>query len=270
MVCRGLFHHSLPEPRLTHLEATTIQIMLAVKPVITNAANVSPSVWLNAADLYTCFGGGLPFLLAGYLNAQHVDWNSGLSTRREKTPSWLCRQELSSELWAGQPNHKPVQPLCYIQCIKHREYQRSPLLGASDYVLCTRYRPPPGTYRHVVWFILSAPPCGPGFRRTESAKFHTHLEAEIPFNAELHNAMAFGTCVDNSTVPFLSLWQLQLLSVGRVTKHSPLYRLAFMIKNGWVESSRSPCIPLRELNSTTFRCWWPTGSTGEGVWPSDP
>jgi hypothetical protein len=31
-----------------------------------------------------CFGRGLPVLMAGDLNVNHVDWNSRLSTRRGK------------------------------------------------------------------------------------------------------------------------------------------------------------------------------------------
>jgi hypothetical protein len=41
------------------------------------------------------------------------------------------------------------------------------------------------------------PPDRPDFRRTDWANFQTKLEAEIPFNPELHNAMAIDTCVEN-------------------------------------------------------------------------
>jgi len=36
------------------------------------------------ADLTAYFGGGLPVLMAGNLNAKNVDWNSRLKTRRGK------------------------------------------------------------------------------------------------------------------------------------------------------------------------------------------
>ena len=45
------------------------------------AVYLSPSRPLIGADLDVCFGGGLPVLMAGDLNAKHVDWNSRLSTR---------------------------------------------------------------------------------------------------------------------------------------------------------------------------------------------
>jgi hypothetical protein len=84
LVRRGIIHHSVPVPGLTHLEATAIQIMLAGKPVIILAAYLSPSRPLIGADVDACFGGGLPVMLYGDLNAKHVDWNSRLSTRRGK------------------------------------------------------------------------------------------------------------------------------------------------------------------------------------------
>ena len=37
----------------------------------------------------------------------------------------------------------------------------------------------------------------PDVRRTDWAKFQTHLEAEIPFNPELHNSLDMDTCVEN-------------------------------------------------------------------------
>jgi hypothetical protein len=36
------------------------------------------------AELTTCFGGRIPVLLVGDLNAKHMDWISRLTTRREK------------------------------------------------------------------------------------------------------------------------------------------------------------------------------------------
>jgi endonuclease/exonuclease/phosphatase family metal-dependent hydrolase len=69
---------------MTHLEATAVQVTLAGRPVKNLAAYLSPSLPLIGADLTACFGGGLPVLMAGDLNAKHVDWNSRLNTRRRK------------------------------------------------------------------------------------------------------------------------------------------------------------------------------------------
>ena len=84
LVRRGIVHHSVPVPRLTHLEATAVQVTLAGRPVKILAAYLSPSRPLIGADLTACFGGGLPVLLDGDLNANHVNWNSRLTTRRGK------------------------------------------------------------------------------------------------------------------------------------------------------------------------------------------
>ena len=74
LIRRGIVHHSVPVPGLTHLEATAVQVTLAARPVKFIAAYLSPSRPLIGADLTACFGGGLPVLLAGDLNAKHVDW----------------------------------------------------------------------------------------------------------------------------------------------------------------------------------------------------
>jgi len=84
LVRRGITHHSVPVPGFTQLEETAIKIMLAGGRVKVLAAYLSPSRPLIGADLDSCFGGGLPVLMAGDLNAKHVDWISLLSTRSGK------------------------------------------------------------------------------------------------------------------------------------------------------------------------------------------
>ena len=66
----------MPVPGVTQLEATAIHVMLASRPVKIQAAYLLPSRPLIEADLSTCLSGGLPVLMAGDLNAKHVDWNS--------------------------------------------------------------------------------------------------------------------------------------------------------------------------------------------------
>jgi hypothetical protein len=84
LVRRGTVHDSVPVSDLTHLEATAIQVILAVRPVKILAAYLSPSRPLIGEDLTARFGGGLPVLMAGDLNAKHVDWYSRLNRRRGK------------------------------------------------------------------------------------------------------------------------------------------------------------------------------------------
>jgi endonuclease/exonuclease/phosphatase (EEP) superfamily protein YafD len=55
--------------------------MLANKPVKILAVYLSPSRPLIDSDLSAYFGSGIPVIMAGDLNAKHVEWNSRLSTR---------------------------------------------------------------------------------------------------------------------------------------------------------------------------------------------
>jgi hypothetical protein len=57
---------------------------MAGKPVKILAAYFSPSRALIGVDLTACFGEGLPVLMAGDINAKHVDWNSRMTTGRWK------------------------------------------------------------------------------------------------------------------------------------------------------------------------------------------
>ena len=84
LVRRGIVHYSVPVSGLTHLEATSVQVTLASRQVKILEAYLSPSRPLIGADLTAYFGGALPFLMAGDLNAKDVDWNSRLTTRLGK------------------------------------------------------------------------------------------------------------------------------------------------------------------------------------------
>jgi hypothetical protein len=81
LVRRGIDHHAVPVEGLKHLEATAIQIMLANKPAKILAVYLSPTRSLTASDVSACLGSGLPVLMAGALNAKHVEWNSTLITK---------------------------------------------------------------------------------------------------------------------------------------------------------------------------------------------
>jgi hypothetical protein len=85
LVRRGIAHHAVPVQGLQHLEATAIRVMIAAKPVKILAAYLSPTRPLIPSDLSACLGGGLPVLMAGDLNAKHVEWNSRLTTKRGRS-----------------------------------------------------------------------------------------------------------------------------------------------------------------------------------------
>ena len=56
--------------------------------------------------------------------------------------TWLCRRELMSNLRTGLPNHQPIQPLRYSQCLGQL-YNQEPLIpGVFDFVLSGPGPPP--------------------------------------------------------------------------------------------------------------------------------
>jgi endonuclease/exonuclease/phosphatase family metal-dependent hydrolase len=68
---------------MRQLEATAIEIKLTGVPAKVLAVYLSPSRSKIKRDLSACLDdGGLPVLIAGDLNAKHVDWNSRLTTTR--------------------------------------------------------------------------------------------------------------------------------------------------------------------------------------------
>jgi hypothetical protein len=84
MVCRGVDHYAVHVIGLTQLEATAIYIMLASVPLKILAVYLAPSRPIVRWDLTAFFGGKFPVLMAGDLNAKHVDWNSQLTTTKGK------------------------------------------------------------------------------------------------------------------------------------------------------------------------------------------
>jgi hypothetical protein len=197
LVRRGIVHHSVPVPGLTHLEATAIQTALAGKPVIILAAYLSPCRPLIGADLDACFGGGLPVLLAGDLNAKHVDWNSRLTTRRGK----LLRDyaDVNSCLIFGPdtPTTNPYNPTAtpdVLDIVVTRDLH-SPVHLASCSALSSDHLPV--LIDTMCRSSFHTPPARSDFKRTDWSKFQTHLEAETPFDPELLDGMAIDTCVEN-------------------------------------------------------------------------
>jgi hypothetical protein len=171
--------------------------MLAVKPMIILAAYLSPSRPLIRADLEACLGGGLPLMLAGDLNAKHVDWKCRLSTRRGKLLRDCGDEKFCLIFGPYTPTTNPYNTSAtpdVLDIVITRDFPTSVYLTScsvlsSDLlpvIIDTSCR---SSFQH--------PPDRPEFRRTDWANFQTQLEAEIPFNLELHNAMATDTCVEN-------------------------------------------------------------------------
>jgi len=187
----------VPVPGLTHLEAPAIQVTLAGKPVKILTAYLSPSRPLIGADLSACFGWGLPVLMAGDLNAKHVDWNSWLSTRRGKLLRDYADENSCLIFGPDTPTTNPYNPyatpdvldIMLTKKLTSSVYLTSCCSLSSDHfrlLIDTKCRS-----------SLKHPPDHPDFRHTDWANFQTHLEDQISFDPELHNEMAIDTCVEN-------------------------------------------------------------------------
>jgi len=195
-VRRDIVHHSVPIPCLTHLEATAIQVTLASKTLLTLAAYISPSRPQIGADLTACFGGGLPVLMAGDLNAKHVVWNSRLNTRREKLLPEYADGNSCLIFGLDSPTTNSyntlvthdVLDIVITKNLSFPVYLTSCSTLSSDHL--------PVLIDTSCRSSFHKPPDRPDFRRTEWASFQTQLEEIIPFDSELHNEMVIDICVE--------------------------------------------------------------------------
>jgi hypothetical protein len=89
-VRRSTDHHAVPVPGLGPLEGTIIETKLVGRPVKILSVYLSPSRFLIKSDLSACLSGALLVLMAGDLNAKHVDWNSRLNLIRGKLLGDYC------------------------------------------------------------------------------------------------------------------------------------------------------------------------------------
>ena len=107
---------------------------MAGNPVLILAPYLSPSRTLIGADLTACFGGGLPVLMTGDLNAKHVDLNSRLNTRRGKLLRDYANGNSGLIFGPDSPTTNPYNPLVTPDVLDIQE----PLIpGVSDFVLRT-------------------------------------------------------------------------------------------------------------------------------------
>jgi hypothetical protein len=147
----------------------------------------------------------LPVLLAGDLNAKHVDWNLQLITRRGKLLGDYADENSCLIFGSETPTTNPYNPSAaphILDIVITRELPSSVHLTlcstlSSDHLpvlIDTMCR---SSFQH--------PPDRPDFGRTDWAKFQTHLEVETSFNPELHNGRAIDTCVENFSDAVLRL-----------------------------------------------------------------
>jgi hypothetical protein len=84
---------------------------MAGKLVKILAAYLSPSRPLIEADLTACFRRGLPVLMAGDLNAKHVDWNSRMTLRQGKLLRHYADENSCLIFEPDTPTTNPYNPV---------------------------------------------------------------------------------------------------------------------------------------------------------------
>ena len=162
------------------------------------ATYLSPYLALIGAKLTACLGLGLPVLMAGDLNAKHVDWNSRLSTRGGRGILRDYADENSCLIFGQDspttnPHNPSVSPdvldIVITKNLSFSVYLTSCSALTSDhlpFLIDTACR---SSFHH--------PPDRPDVRRTYWVDFQCHLEDLIPFELELLNKIAFDTLVEN-------------------------------------------------------------------------
>jgi len=136
-------------------------------------------------------------LMAGDLNAKHVDWNSRLSTRWGKLLRDYADGNSCLIFGPDIPTTNLYNPLAtpdvldivITQNLTTPVYLTSCSALSSDHLPVLIDTTCRSSFQH--------PPDRPEFRRTDWANFQTHLEDQIQLDPELHDGMAIDTCVEN-------------------------------------------------------------------------
>ena len=183
----------MPVSGLNHLEATAIQVIMAGRQVKILAAYLSASRPLIGADLTVCFGGDLPVLLAGVLDAKHAERNSLLNTRRGKLLRDYADENSCLIVGLDAPTTNPYRfnathdglDIAKVKEFTFAVYRTSCSALISDHLpvhIDTTCR---SSFLHLPDLL--------DFRRTDWANFQVHLEDQIPFDPELHNRVVATT-----------------------------------------------------------------------------
>jgi hypothetical protein len=153
--------------------------MLAGRPLKVLAAYFSPTCPVIGADLGAYFGVGLPVLLAGEMNAKHVDWNSRLIPRRGKLLRDYADQTSCQIFGADSQTTIPYNPsatpdVLYIVITRKLPFSvhlTSCSALSSDHL--------PVLMNTVCLTSFQHPPFRPDFRRTDWATCRSIWEPEF-------------------------------------------------------------------------------------------
>ena len=220
----------MPVPGLTHLETSAVEVTLAGRPVKILAAYLSPFRPLVGADLTACFGGELPVLMAGALNAKHVDWNSQLTTRRGKLIRDYADENSCLIFGPDTPTTNPYSPsatpdvldIAMTKDLPFPVYLTSCSALSSDHL--------PVLIDTACRSSFHQSPDRPNFRRTDLANFRPKWK--IIFRSIWYYTMGWPSthALRISPAPYCRLWRHLLPNVAQVTSHGLRYRPAFWTK----------------------------------------
>jgi hypothetical protein len=158
--------------------------MLANKPVKILAVYLSPSPPLIDSDLSACLVRGLPVLMAGDLNAKHVEWSSRLITRRGRLLGDDADKNSCLNYGPSTPTTLPYNPSATPDVIDIAITKDPvlPLRLTTCSALSSDHLPELIDTQCRSSFLI--PPDRPHLRKTDWPKFQNCLEAGLPSNPQ--------------------------------------------------------------------------------------
>jgi hypothetical protein len=172
---------------------------LAGKPTKMLAVYVSPCRPLIKSDLTACLSGGFHLVIAGDLNAKHVDWNSRLTTVRGKLLRDYTDRHSCLIHGPETPTTVPYNPCATpdVLDIAVTKNVRTPVHLTACSALSSDHLP-----------ILIDTTCRSSFlnptdrldfKRTYWSMFQASQENVIPFNTETADLAGIDACVGSLT-----------------------------------------------------------------------
>jgi hypothetical protein len=136
-------------------------------------------------------------LLAGDINAKHVDWNSRPTTRQGKLLHDYADDNSCLISGSDTPNTNPYKPSATLDVLDIMMVKDLPFTVYLTYCSAQSSDHLPVLIDTACCSSFQHPSDCPDYRHTDWANFQTQLEDQIPFDPELHNGLAIDMCVQN-------------------------------------------------------------------------
>ena len=171
----------------------------------------------------------MPVLMAGDLNAKHVDWNSRLSTRRGKLLRDYADGNSCLIFGPDSPITNPYNSATpdVLDIVITRDLPSSVYL-TSCYALSSDHLPV--LIETMCRSSFQHPPNRPDVRRTDWAKFQNTWKPKFCSTRNCIIVWISTRVLRTSPAPFMGLWKLPLLSVAQLETHAPRSRPVFRMK----------------------------------------